>query len=421
MFLKLLPAVSLNVLSKDGRLLFITRMARLFAYGFLSVILVIYLIQIGLTKTQIGLLLTFTLIGDAVISLWMTTMADSLGRKRMLILGAALMVFAGVLFALTNNFLLLVIAATIGVISPSGYEIGPFLAIEQATLSQVVSDKLRTPVFAWYYLVGSLATASGSLCSGGLVQILQVKGMTLAQSCRVIVMGYAIVGIILWFLFMRLSPKVEVARKEDFAGTSVLFKKNFGLYRSHKTVVKLSLLFALDSFGGGFILNSIVAYWFHVRFGTEPAVLGSIFFGASLLSGFSALVAARLASRVGLINTMVFTHIPSNLLLIWVPFMPNLQWAAAIFLIRCSISQMDVPTRQSYTMAVVSPDERSAAGGVTNMARTAGTALAPMFTSLLLANIALLNISFFLAGSLKIVYDAALYFNFKAVKPPEEK
>lgn len=416
---KLFYSQSLRGLPGDGRLLFATRLVRLFAYGFLSVILVIYLIEIGLTKTQIGVLLAATLMGDAIISLWLTTVADQFGRKRILIIGAILMCFAGIFFAFTNNFIFLMIAATIGVISPSGYEIGPFLAIEQAALAQLVPNELRTRIFAWYYLVGSFATATGSLASGVLVQALQKSGMALAESCRMVVLGYALVGIMLWFLFTRLSSQVEVARKD--ANVKRTSKTRFGLHRSRGIVFKLSFLFAIDSFGGGFILQSIVAYWFHVRFGVEPVVLGGIFFGASLLSGLSGLVAARLAAKIGLVNTMIFTHIPSNVLLVLVPLVPNLEWAIALFLLRCSISQMDVPTRQSYTMAVVEPDERSAAGGVTNIARTLGGSLSPIFTSVLLTKVSLLNMIFFAAGGLKLVYDFLLFYGFRTLKPPEER
>jgi MFS family permease len=186
-------------------------------------------------------------------------------------------------------------------------------------------------------------------------------------------------------------------------------------------VLKLSALFSIDAFAGGFVLQSILAYWFHVRFNVQPAILGSIFFGANILAGLSALTAAWVASKIGLIRTMVFTHIPSNILLILVPLMPNLALAIVLLLLRFSISQMDVPTRQSYTMAVVAPDERSAAAGITGIARTTGASLSPVFTGPLLANAALLNLPFFLSGGLKIVYDLMLYRNFRAIKPPEEK
>jgi MFS family permease len=334
-------------LTPDGIFLFITRIARMFGYGFLSVVLILYLEKVGLKQVQIGLLLTLTLIGDTLISLWITTNADRLGRRRMLILGAILMVFAGILFAMTRNFVFLLIAATIGVISPSGYEVGPFLSIEQAALSQIVADQRRTQIFAWYNLVGSFATALGALGGGGLVQILQDSGATPLGSYRMIVIGYAIIGLILGVLFTRLSPAVEI-RIDRYSSHSVSeFKTRFGLHRSRGVVFKLSALFSMDAFAGGFVLQSILAYWFYIRFNVQPAILGSIFFGANILAGLSALSAAWVASKIGLIRTMVFTHIPSNIFLMLVPLMPNLPLAIAMLLIRFSISQMDVPTRQS--------------------------------------------------------------------------
>ncbi len=402
-------------LTSDGAILFATRIVRLFAYGFLSVILALYLAQVGLSETAIGALFTFTLLGDAGISLWITTSADRIGRQRMLLLGAALMVFAGIIFALTGNFVLLTLAAIIGVISPSGNEIGPFLSIEQAALSQIVPDAQRTRVFAWYNLVGSFATATGALVSGALAQILQANGYAPLDSYRVVVIGYAVIGLALVILFARLSPRVETLHASRTSQPSAL-----GLHRSRNVVLKLSALFALDAFAGGFIVQSLIAYWFQLRFGVPPAVLGSIFFGANILAGISALSAARIAARFGLINTMVFTHIPSNLLLMLVPLMPNLPLAIVVLLARFSISQMDVPTRQSYTMAVVEPDERSAASGVTSIARSIGAAWSPALTGALLQT-PFISAPFFLAGGLKIAYDLLLYRSFRAMKPPEEK
>jgi MFS family permease len=410
-----------KILSTDGRFLFITRIVRLFAYGFLSVILVLYLAELGLKATEIGLLLTLILIGDTLISLWITTNADRMGRRRMLIIGAVLMIFAGVLFALTRNFIVLLIAATIGVISPSGYEVGPFLSIEQAALSQIVADDRRTQVFAWYNLFGSFTTAIGSLCGGALVQGLEQAGVSPLGSYRMVVIGYAAMGLVLAFLFSRLSLVVELPRVSDPVSPPSDRKKFLGLHKSRRVVFKLSALFSLDAFAGGFVLQSILAYWFYVRFNVQPALLGSIFFGANVLAGLSALVAARVAKKIGLVHTMVVTHIPSNILLILVPFMPNLPLAITVLLMRFSISQMDVPTRQSYTMAVVSPDERSAAAGITGVARTTGASIAPVVTGPLLANSALLSFPFVIAGGLKIIYDLLLYRSFKAIKPPEEE
>src|SRR5512136_2735312 len=401
-------------LTADGRLLFSTRLVRLFAYGFLSVVLALYLAQVGLTTAQIGVLFTFTLIGDAGISLWITTSADRIGRKRMLLLGAGLMLLAGLVFALTGNIVLLIVAAIIGVLSPSGNEIGPFLSIEQAALAQIVPDDQRTRVFAWYNLVGSFATATGALVGGAVAQGLQASGSTPLASYRAVVIGYALFGVALAALFSRVSPAIEAT------GAIQSAPRTLGLHRSRGVVLKLSALFAMDAFAGGFVVQSLVAYWFHVRFGVAPAVLGSIFFGANILAGISALSAARVAARIGLINTMVFTHIPSNLLLMLVPLMPNLPLAITMLLLRFSISQMDVPTRQSYTMAVVAPDERSAASGVTAIARSIGAAISPSLAGMLLSA-SLISVPFFISGGIKVVYDLAMWFSFRALKPPEEK
>ncbi|MEP7356765.1 MAG: MFS transporter [Anaerolineales bacterium] len=409
--------IELRELTADGRLLFITRMVRLFAYGFLSVVLVLYLSALGLTDQQIGLLLTLTLLGDAVISLWITTQADRIGRKRMLLAGSALMILAGVLFAVTRFYPLLVLAATIGVISPSGNEVGPFLALEQAALSHTVPDRRRTGVFAWYNLVGSVSTALGALAGGGLAQLLQSAGWAPAASYKVIVLGYALLGGVLVLLFLRLSAAIEAELRQAAPG---LVSRYLGLDQSRSIVLKLSALFSLDAFAGGFVVQSIVAYWFYRRYGVEPALLGAIFFGANVLAGLSALSAVWVAQRVGLLRTMVVTHLPSNILLILVPLMPNLPLAITMLLLRFSISQMDVPTRQSYTMAVVPPNERASAAGVTGIARTLGAAVAPALAVALMANPALMAAPFLISGGLKIVYDLLIYGTFRHVTPPEE-
>ena len=394
------------LLGRDGRLLFATRAVRMFAYGFLSVVLVLYLAGLGFSEGRIGLLLTLTLVGDTVISLGITLHADRIGRKRMLLLGAALMVAAGVPFALSGDFLVLLLAATIGVISPSGHEVGPFLALEQAALSQVLPEGRRTEVFAWYNLSGSFATALGALAGGWTAQALQASGLASVASYRVLVVAYAAAGLVLLALFSRTTGAIEAAKSAT--------PSRFGLHKSTGVVLRLSGLFALDAFAGGFVIQSLVAYWFHLKFGVAPGLLGSIFFVANLLAGLSALYAVRLAGRIGLIRTMVVTHIPSNVLLILVPLMPTLPLAVAVLLLRFSISQMDVPTRQAYTMAVVDPDERSAATGVTGIARTTGASLSPVLSGQLLALPVLGGVPFFLAGGLKIVYDLLLWRSFKA-------
>ena len=407
-------------MERDGYFLFGTRIARLFAYGFLSVILALYLAQAGLSEGQIGLLFTLTLLGDTLISLWITTNADRLGRRRMLLAGAVLMVLAGVLFALTRSFALLLVAATIGVISPSGNEVGPFLSIEQASLTQLLPDERRTRVFAWYNLAGSLATATGALCGGSLAGALQSGGLAPLASYQVNIIGYALLGCVMGLVFLRLTPAVEAPAASSSGTGRQLFAPRFGLSHSSGIVFRLAALFSLDAFAGGFVVQSLVAYWFHTRFGVEPALLGGIFFGANLLAGVSALAAAAVARKFGLINTMVFTHLPSNLLLMLVPLMPTLPLAVGVFLLRFSISQMDVPTRQSYTMAVVRPEERSAASGITGVARTVGAALSPTLTGLLLANPALIGAPFLISGGIKVVYDLLLFASFRSLRPPEE-
>jgi MFS family permease len=403
------------VLIRDQRLLFATRAARMFGYGFLSVVLALYLAAAGLDPFRIGLILALTLVGDAAISLWLTTHADRIGRRRVLVAGALLMVLAGAAFALSNDFWVLLVAATIGVISPSGNEVGPFLAVEQAALAQTLPDRQRTRVFGWYNLTGSLATATGALGAGALAQALQGFGVSLLDSYRVVVLAYAAVGLSMAGLFRLVSPAVEAPSVKDASMATRL-----GLHRSRRIVASLSLLFGLDAFAGGFVMQSLIAYWFELRFGVEPGVLGAIFFAANILAGVSALLAARIADRIGLINTMVVTHLPSNVLLILVPLMPSLALAVAVLLVRFSISQMDVPTRQSYTMAVVDPDERSAAAGVTGIARSLGSAVSPLIAAPLVAMPGLSALPFLISGSLKILYDVLLYRSFRRVRAPEE-
>jgi MFS family permease len=407
---------TLRILSRDARLLFLARSLRLLAYGSTSVVLVLYLRERGLDEAEVGRLLTLTLAGDAALSLWLATRADRRGRRRMLALSSGLMVLAGVVFVASGDPWLLLLAAIAGVISPSGNEVGPFLSIEQASLAQVVPVRQRTEVFAWYALAGSLATASGALLGGGLAGSLQELGASALDSYRAILALYAGIGLAMLAIFSRLTGAVEVEAtpRAQESGSS------FRLTHSRGIVLGLSALFALDAFAGGFIVQSLLAYWFHLRFGLDAATLGAILFGANLLAGASALAAARLASRFGLVRTMVFTHLPSNLLLLVVPLVPTAGWAVALLWLRFSISQMDVPTRQSYTMAVVHPEERSAAAGVAGVARTAGASLSPWLAALFLGSPALVNFPFYLAGGLKIAYDLLLYRSFVRLRPPEE-
>ncbi|MET0772421.1 MAG: MFS transporter [Candidatus Limnocylindrales bacterium] len=398
--------------------MFATRCLRMFGYGFLSTVLVLYLASVGLSGSDIGLLLALTLLGDAAISLWLTTHADRIGRRRVLVIGAALMLVAGIAFVSTPLFVVLAVAATIGVMSPSGNEVGPFLAVEQAALAQLVPDERRTSLFARYQLVGSFATAIGALVAGATAQLAVDLGASEGDAYRLVIAGYALVGVVIAIAFLGLDARIEVPPR-DVRDEPI--RTRLGLHRSQRIVAGLSALFALDAFAGGFVIASFIAFWFQQRFGLDPASLGLLLFGANMLAGLSALAAGPLAARFGLVNTMVFTHLPSNVLLVLVPFMPTLELAVAVLLVRFAISQMDVPTRQSYTIAVVDPDERSAAAGVTGVARSLGVAASPLIAGPLFVGGAVTGLPFVIAGSLKIVYDLLLYRSFRAVRPPEER
>jgi MFS family permease len=406
-----MPA-TMHIVTRDIILLFATRTIRLFAYGFISLVLALYLAATGLSAAGVGAILTATLAGDIFVSLWVTMVADRVGRKNMLLLGSALMILAGMVFLLTDDPVWITIAAIIGIVSPSGGEIGPFLSIEQAALSQLVPDSRRTRIFGWYNLVGSFATAAGALAGGWLAQWLQAIGWSGLEAYRFIMGGYAVCGLALLLLFLFVSRHAEVIPAAA-AMEGAAKKRTMGLHRSKSVVFKLSSLFALDAFAGGFVVQSMIAWWLHVRYGVDVGMLGTLFFGANLLAGVSALLATRLADRIGLVRTMVYTHIPANILLCLVPLMPDFRLAVAMLLLRACISQMDVPARQSYTMAVVAPDERSAASGITTVARSVGAAASPLLAGLFMVNPLLFSVPFFVAGGLKIVYDMMLYKMFK--------
>jgi MFS family permease len=397
-------------LSADGRLLFAACGVRSFAYGFLSVVLGLYLDAIGLDTAWIGWILTTALAGGAVMTVVLTAVADSLGRKRLLILGALLMAAAGAIFAVSNNPVLLAVAAIFGTISPSGKEVGPFLSIEQAILPQTTQDQHRTTVFSLYNLVSSLTGAFGALA----VALPSLASLSVLAGYRLLIWGYVACAVLMLFLFAFLSPAIEAKKK-----SAVDFRR-IGVHRSRGIVTKLSALFALDAFAGGFMVQSLVAYWFFLRYKTDINALGGIFFGTNLLSALSFLAAPFIARRIGLLNTMVFTHLPSNFLLLLVPFMPNLGLAVAALLARHLLSQLDVPTRQSYTMAVVDREERAASAGIMSVARNTGAAIAPLFTGAVLA-VPSVGLPFLLAGGLKIVYDVWIFAVFHRVRPPEEQ
>ena len=397
-------------LSRDGWVLFVACGVRNFAYGFLSVVLGLYLAAVGLSVEAIGGLFTAALAGGAVMTLVLTGVADQLGRRRILLFGAALMGAAGIVFALTDQVVVLAVAAILGTISPSGKEVGPFLSVEQAILPQTTTDDQRTEVFAAYNLVNYLATALGALAVG----VPTLLGLSPLQGYQFLLWGYAAAALILLVLFRQLSAAAEAGMVGHQTGVTAR-----GVHQARGTVVKLAALFAVDSFAGGFVVQGLLALWFHLRYGIDMGGLAAIFFGTNLLAALSFLAAAPLARRFGLLNTMVFTHLPSNVLLLLVPWMPQVELAVGLLLIRYLLSQLDVPTRQSYTMAIIPAAERAAAAGTFSVARNAAAAIAPAFAGVTLVAPAL-GLPFVLAGTLKIAYDLTLFAMFRKVRPPEE-
>ncbi len=374
--------------------------------------LAVYLARLGYDDVHVGFVLSAAIAGSALMTVLWTLLADRVGRRRTVVVLSALMAAGGLLFALASSFDMLVLAAFTGTISATSSEVGAFATVEQAILPQTAPAGRRTWLFSIYAFAANAAQAVGALFAGVAVGAAASLGLSGADAYRPLFVLYAVVGLLNLVVFLTLSDRVEVVRVEGE-------RSLLGIHRSRGIVARLGGLFALDAFAGGLVVQSIVAYWFDLRWGFTPQELGVLFFGVNILSGLSLLAAGRLAMRIGLVNTMVFTHIPSNLLLILVPLMPSGALAAALFLARMSISQMDVPTRQSYVMAVVDADERVAAAGLTNVARGTASAFAPALTGYAFS-LAALGVPFFAAGALKIAYDLLVYAAFRRVKPPEE-
>jgi MFS family permease len=403
-------------LSKDGKLLLVARILRTFAYGFLSVILAIYLKLIGFNDLYIGFILTATLVNSVIFTLIASFYADRIGRRKVLILYSALMSVSGIVFFATSNYMALIISAFIGTVNVTGTETGAFLSVEQAMLPQTINHpKKRNTVYALYNMAGTFAMSGGVLLSG-LPRIFELQyGLDQVQSIKPLFLFYSVVGIGVVGIYFLLSNKIEVESSNNI-DTIKRPKKPLRQTLSPKSkeiVGKLSGLFAIDSFAGGFVIQSIVSFWFFTRFGVELNTLSHIFSVAGVLTAFSFVVAAKLADKIGLINTMVFTHIPSNILIILVAFAPTLPLAIALYLVRMALSQMDVPTRQSYIVAVVKENERTAAAGITNISRNIAQSVSPSLAGYILQSLSFLSAPFVLGGVLKIVYDIALYLQFK--------
>jgi len=397
-------------LSEAGRLIFVGRALRSFGFGWLSVILALYLDQRGFGAAAIGAVFTATMVEDAVLTMLLSTIAARVGPARVMTATAPLIALGGLLLALPESRWLVLLGAVVGTLSPNGQEAGPFAPMEQALLPRTVRSGSTVRVFGWYNVCAFLPAAAGAGAAGGTLGWALRRGVEEAVAQRGMLVAYAGVGVVLTVLYTRLA-RLEPAAGPQARPTS---PGRLGLSRSRGPVLQLAGLQAVDALAGGFIMQSLLAYWFHVRFGAGPEALGALFFGTSLLSALSFLVATRVAERVGLLNTMVFTHLPSNVLLLVVPFMPSFGTAAAVLLARHVLSQMDVPTRQAYTMALVAPEERPAAAGLTASARALAQACAPVVSGLTMAAAAT-PAPFLLAGGLKIVYDLSLFFRFRSV------
>jgi MFS family permease len=326
------------------------------------------------------------------------------------------MCISGLIFIFTDNYLLLVLAAFIGTINVTGSETGAFLTIEQAILPQTIRDKKKmNTIFALYNMVGTFAMSAGIILSG-LPSLLQEQyfGMSHVESFKILFMLYSILGLAVTIIYFMISKEIEIRPNVNKSVRQTLSP------RSKKIVGMLSALFAVDSFAGGFVIQSVVSLWFFTRFGADLIILSYIFSAAGVLTALSYLAAAKIADRIGLVNTMVFTHIPSNVLLIFVAFAPTLQLAIIIYLIRMGLSQMDVPTRQSYIVSVVNEDERTAAAGLTNVSRNIAQAVSPSVIGYIFQSFLALSGPFVLGGVIKIIYDLALYFNFRNIKSRDE-
>jgi len=382
---------------------------RAFADGYVSLLLPVYLVALGCTAVQVGVIATATLLGSAALSLLVGLHAHRAGYRTLLLAAAGLMAATGFSFAAFGDFWPLLVIAVVGTLNPSSGDVSVFLPLEQALLSQIVADRERTALFARYSLVGALVGALGALFAGAPDLAAKALGIAPTSALQAMFVLYGVTGIVTALIYRRLPTS-----RPGVAQTAAA-----RLGKSRRIVFTLATLFSLDSFGGGFIVQSMLALWLFERFQLSPAVAGTIFFWSGVLSAFSYLVAVRIAKRIGLVNTMVFTHLPANLILVATPFMPTLGWAIALLLARSALSQMDVPTRNSYVMAVVSPEERPAASSITSVPRSLASSVSPLLSGLMLA-VSSFGWPLVVGGVMKIVYDLSLLAMFRAVRPPEE-
>lgn len=392
-----------------ARTLLIGRGLRAFADGFVSLLLPAYLTALGFSPFRVGVIATATLIGSALLTLWVGFAAHRFGRQHLLVAASVLMILTGAGFLLETDYWPLLVVAFVGTLNPSSGDVSVFLPLEQALLAETIEDRHRTDVFAVYSLVGSLLAAVGSLAAGLPDLLRALAPMSLTEALQAMFAVYIVLGLATFLLYRRIpAPQAHERRTAQQP-----------LGKSKGIVLTLAGLFSIDAFGGGFFVQSLLALWFFERFGLSVSAAASIFFWTGLLAAFSFPAAARLSRRFGLINTMVFTHLPSNLCLVLMPFAPDLWVAVALLLVRSALSQMDVPTRTSYVMAVVTPEERTAAASVTAVPRSLAAAISPSISGYLLT-LSGFGWPLVIGGTLKAVYDLLLLAMFRHVRPPEE-
>jgi MFS family permease len=383
---------------------------RAFADGLVSLTLPIYLASIGFDLLEVGVLTTATLAGSAVLTLGVGLLSHHFSQRHMLLSAAMLMTLTGLAFFLITDFWPLVIVAFVGTLNPSSGDVSVFLPLEHAQLAHSVSDRGRTSLFAQYSLIGSLFGALGALAAG-IPELLQnLTGTGVGQALKPIFLLYAAVGVASFLLYRRV-PHDQVDVKTTAAQP---------LHKSKALVLTLAALFSIDAFAGGLVVQSLLALWLYHRFGLSLVATGAIFFWSGLLSAASYLVAVRLSNRIGLVNTMVFTHLPSSFCLLLVPFIPDLATTVVLLLIRSALSQMDVPTRTSYVMAIVTPGERVAAASVTAVPRSLAAASSPLLAGWMMS-VSGFGWPLVVAAALKILYDILLLFMFRKHRPPEER
>ncbi len=381
-----------------------------FAFGLNSVVLGLYLAALELPGEVIGLVLSAALAGTLALTLVIALWGDRVGRRRLLVIGSALMGLSAVIPMVGANPVLLVLIGLTGMVAVTSSESTGLQSVDQAVLPQTVPDRQRTSAFALYNLLAAAASAVGALAVGPMVALGEALGLGGSAVYAPAFGAYALAGLLRTVLTVALDQRVEVGQR---------LERRFGIHRSRGTVAQLSALFSLDALAGGFVVQSYLAFWFAERFGADPAAVGTLFAATNVLAAISFPVAAWLAGRIGLIRTMVFSHIPANLFLIGSALAPTAGLAVALMLARAALSSMDVPARQSYTMAVVDPDERTATAGVTSLARSSGQVLGPALAGALLVPLGI-GVPLIAGGLLKTTYDLSLYALFRSRPTPEE-